>query len=387
MDNILEKIYSSGLRLLEPLVPAETYKIIVNEAIKLVGGDEGRILLKSHEQLELVYASSKLAASIRQVRKQGFAYSAFSQRKAFLIHTKDHPEVHPHMANGGVKSAIFIPLSYRKKSMGVLVVHSFKQTHFTQKELDILKLYGSFASLAIRKTQLYDETKNALETRDVFISMAAHELRTPLTAIHGYAQLLNSRLGKSDNVEGRWSNSLLWECQRLTLLVNELLEINKIKSGKIDYFLKQCSLGSIIDRAVNNFNLRFPGRELLYTDSVGAGSDIAICDFDKLLQVFNNLLENAGTYSKQETKVAITLTKKDSHFVIKVTDKGKGIPKNDLPFIFERFYRGKNHTNEGMGIGLHLVKEIIKHHHGQIRVKSKENIGTTFDVIIPEPKL
>lgn len=385
-ENTLESIYRSGLKLLTPLTLEETYPIIVEEAIKLVNGDEGRVLLKDGKSLELVFASTTGAASIQKVRKKGFAFQAFSKRRAFYINTKDHPTVHPHIIKYGVRSALFIPLAYRKSTIGVLVVHSFKTKKFTDRELDILKLFGSLASLAIRKAQLHFETQKALETRDLFISMAAHELRTPLTSINGYIQLLNGRKNRMGESEARWVEQLSWESLRLTNLVKELLTVNQIKSGDLTYYFDQLSLFSVVERVVTNFSFTQPKHQLTVNNKLKENEDFIIGDFDKLVQAVGNLAENAANYSPAGSEVIISLLEKNNFLYLQIKDQGVGIDESDLPNIFERFYRGKGNSKEGMGMGLYLVKDIISRHKGTVSVKSKVAKGTTIEILLPKAK-
>jgi signal transduction histidine kinase len=383
-ENILNKIYKSALKFSEPLTPDSTYKTIVDEAIKLVGGEQGSVVLDENGEFKKAYDSSReFFTSVP--RKKGFAYKSFVTRKAIVVDSKDLIDSHPQL--GDRRCAIFIPLSYKNKSIGVLVVRSSKEHAFSQKELDILNLFGSMASLAIRKTQLYDETRKALETRDLFISMAAHELRTPLTSVSGYVQLLQNKLSQQNTPEKRWADQLSYETQRLSTLVNELLAVNRIKNGEFNYFLKECSLKDIINRTIDNFKFAYPNRKIIYKEALKNYSDLITGDPDKLLQAFSKLLENAADYSQTTQPVNIELKARKDCFMVSVKDRGKGIPQKELPFIFERFYRGENTNKEGMGLGLYLVKEIIINHHGTIKVSSQMNKGTTFEIKLPKLKL
>src|SRR3989344_2861390 len=220
--NILDKIYKAALKFLVPLNLEETYALIVQEAIKLVKAQNGSIFLMEQGKLNRVYASDPLLYKI-QVRNKGTTFNTFKTNKTNIIRVKLLEKVHPEFKRLGVKSIISIPLTNHGETIGVLSLQSTKSEYLTDQELDTLELFGSLASLAIRKTKLYDETKRALEARDLFISMAVYELRTPLTTISGYAQLLHSKLSGSVTPESRWVEELSWEAYRLTLLVNELL--------------------------------------------------------------------------------------------------------------------------------------------------------------------
>lgn len=240
------------------------------------------------------------------------------------------------------------------------------------------------ASLAIRKTQLYDESKKALEVRDLFISMAAHELRTPITTISGYSQLLYSKLGGSASVESRWISDLAWETLRLTHLVNELLEVDRIKGGQFQYTFEECSLREIIRRAISDFHFIHPEHKVILEDKLNGG-DLVIGDFDKLLQLVINLLDNAAKFTPPEKEINLTLNFKSSYIIFTVKDQGHGITGKDLPQVFEKYYRGEV-IKEGMGIGLFLVKNIVNQHHGTINIFSKENRGTRVKIKLPMVK-
>lgn len=386
MDNYLAKVYKAGLKFLVPLTPEETYSTIVQEAVKLVGGNSGIIMLLLEGKLKPVYHLSPLTFSLTNApRKNGLTYRAFRTQKAFVAHQN---EIHPDSAKAGIKSVIFIPLAYKNKSIGVLVIRSFKEDYFTQDKLTILKLFGSIVSLAIRKVQLYEEVKKALEARDLFLSMAAHELRTPITTIIGYSQLLASRLPKNQSTESKWVEELCWESDRLKDLINELLETSRIKTGnQFHYIFSECHVAKVLNRAISSFNFSHPDRRVHLENTLKEGEDKIVGDFDKLLQVGSNLLDNAAKFSPSEKKIKITLKANTSHLIIRVKDFGYGIESKILPRIFERFYRGDKNAPEGLGIGLFLTKNIIAQHHGSINIRTKVGKGTTVEVKLPKAKL
>ncbi len=382
-DTTLRKIYKSVLHFLQPLTAGETNKIIVHEGVKLVSASYGSLILEQNDNLIEVYTTLPFHP---QRRKRGYTYQAFTKQEVIIKHAEEFGRYHPKVKKLGVKSDIFLPLINKGKSIGVLILNSPKTEELSRKDLELLLLFGSLASLTIRKTELYEEVKNALETRDLFISMAAHELRTPLTTINGYIQLLLSRLPKGDSPESRWTQELYWESRRLSLLINELLEVNRIKRGEFQYHLRECNLTTIINRAVGNFNVTYPTRQINFQNYLEGKPDLVIGDFDKLLQVVNNLIENAIRYSSDSTSINIILKERTEDLVIQVKDQGKGISKKDIARVFDLFYRSERESIEGMGLGLYLVQSIIKEHHGEVKVHSKIGKGTTISVILPKAK-
>lgn len=385
-DKALEQINQAALRLLEPLEPEKVYEIIVEEAMRLVSGTEGLILLvSSKKQLEKTYISSPSLA-LFQVPKRGLAYKAFVEQKTYTITPKEYAKVFPRLRKIDY-SIIAIPLSYKNNSVGVLLIHAPKNIIFTERELSILRLFGALSSLAVRKTQLYKETQKALETRDLFISMAAHEFKTPITTISGYLQLLKRRLLKGKRIQGEWVDHLTGEVKRLTQLLNELLEISRIKTGRLQFSWKECHVRSVLRQVVQEVSLSRPNRKIVLEDRLGNKKDIVIGDFNKLLQVFINLLDNALKFSPEETEVTLTLRQKASFLRIEVKDKGVGISKEELPKILQEFYRGKNQMRPGMGLGLFLAKSIVEQHKGSIKIKSKLKEGTVVTVNLPKIKI
>ncbi len=384
MDGILKKINQSALKFLEPLSLEATCSAIVEEAVKLVKAEYGSIYLSQSSSLEKVYSSFSGLAKIKP-RKGGYTYKALREKRAFVLDTEGVVSSHPEIKSLGIKSTIFIPLFNTNKTVGVLSVDSKKEEHFSAEELGILKLFGSMASLAIRKAQLFESIEQALEIRDRFIALAAHELRTPITTISGYSQLLKSKLGNKGTPESKWSEEMTWEVFRLTQLVNELLEVNKIKTGQLDFLWKECRLKGILHRAESLFQVTYSNRQLSLDDDLG-GDDFVVGDYDKLLQVIMNVLDNAAKFSPSEKVIYLSAKDGGNYFIIQIKDHGKGIDKSEMGRIFEGFYKGIDNYKGGMGLGLLLTKFIVDSHHGLINLNSEINKGTTVEIKLPKLK-
>lgn len=385
-QSIIEKINEASLKFLLPLSPEDVYKTIVHEAVNLVDASYGSIILQVDGELKRVYSSSELGSKTIN-RLNGNTQKAFATGKVIAVSIDETEKFHPELKKFGITSTMFVPLSYQGKAVGVLTINSKKKLDESAEETRILQLFGSMASLAIRKTQMYDETKQALEVRDLFISLASHELRTPLTSINGYIQLLYSRMGTQESSEGNWVRELYEESKRLTNLVQELLEINRIKQGQLQFILREIHFLEIVTKATQRSIFIHPERKIVLESNLKDSEGVVIGDAEKLLQVVTALLENAIKFSPNESEVKVVLSNKNNTITLQVTDQGLGIAREDMIHIFEGFYKGHDNHQEGMGVGLLLAKHIINYHHGSISVHSEIKKGTTVTVTLPQATL
>lgn len=382
-EHILEKIYNSTLRFLEPLDSTSTYTTIVDEAVRLVGAVYASIILSENGELVRSYSSSHHAYRTL-TRKRGFTYEAFKTGEVVIADITEMEKFHPELREQGIKTTVFIPLSYKKQAIGVLTINSKNKITSTAKELEILKLFGSMASLAIRKAQLYDETNKALTLRDIFMSSAAHELRTPLTSISGYIQLLLKKIGNTQSSEAKWVKELSNESQRMIYLVNELLEVNRHRSNTIQYNFSEHSLLAIIDEVLRLFSHKHRDYTVQLANNLHYTNDTVIADKERFSQALLHIMDNAANFSTNKKAIQIVLTDSKQYITLKIIDFGRGISSEDLPLIFEGFYKGTNsNLGTGLGLGLYMTKTIIKEHKGTIEARSKLHKGTTFTIKIP----
>ncbi|OGH48589.1 MAG: hypothetical protein A3G66_03910 [Candidatus Levybacteria bacterium RIFCSPLOWO2_12_FULL_39_17] len=380
---MLGKIYKSALKLFAAQTLEEIYKATVKEAIDLTQADYGSIFLGEKGVLHRVYTTAPLSTRT-EPRSDGYAYKSFRTGQSFILSAKLLREIHPALLKNGIKSLVLIPIAYHKKTLGLLTLQSKKDKHFNNEKLNLLKLFGSLISLSIQNAKLYNETKTALKTRDLFISMAAHELRTPTTTIQGYVQMMKKKCLKGEALPQKWIDILETETIRLSKLLGELLRVEQIKTGQLKYHWQENSIREILARAMSNFKISHPKNRVVLQDQLNKKNDMLYSDFDKLLQAITNLLHNSVKFSPPQSEITITLSHDKSFYKISVIDRGRGIPKRDLPHVFEGFYKGRDHTREGMGLGLFLAENIIQRHKGFISIDSTVGKGTTCEIRLPK---
>lgn len=383
MDKSLNKIYKSALKFLVPLNLEETYKIVVEEAIDLVDGDFGSVSMINHGRIERSYASTPALLKIHP-RRKGHTFHVYKNQKPIILKRSKLTAAHSELEEMKIKSDILIPLVNKGRSIGVLTVLS-KKKNFTKKDLALLQLYGPLVSLAIRKAQLYNDLDQALKTRDLFISLASHEFRTPLTSAYVYLQLQKRRMEKDKEPKSEWIDIVIHEIRRLNNLVDGLLQVNQINTGELNYNFSEIGLKEVVATSTRSFNIIHKRRKLEVIDNI-RGSDIVLGDFEKLTQVFVNLLDNAGKHSPTNSIISIRTSATRRTLIIEIQDYGTGVAKKDLQKVFEPFYKVENNTKAGMGLGLYLTKQIIDKHRGEIFIESQPKDGTVVRVILPKVK-
>jgi signal transduction histidine kinase len=385
-QSTLVKTNQAVIKFLVPLTLEETYKTIVKEIVQIIRGKSGSIFLKRKNGLERVYSSRVELKQVR-TRRKGLTYRAYKNKQVSFINDEDLWAVHPEMQKMGVRSVIFIPLSYQNRASGVLTVQSNKIHRWTQEEIDFFKLLGSMASLAIRKAQLHEKAEEALVIRDKFLSLAGHELKTPLTTINGYIQLLQKKNQlKAPSSESEWIQQLVNETHRLTNLVNEILEVNKVRSGKIELALHEFHLAEVLEKSIRQFEEVYPTRNLIFEKKLATpDEDLIIADDERLRRVFISLFDNAVKFSPDTSPISIRL-QATKHFVsVIIRDKGRGIKPESIPYLFDDFHKeNTENTEKGMGFGLYLVKKIISAHQGQVTLTSRLGKGTAVRVKLPK---
>jgi len=227
--------------------------------------------------------------------------------------------------------------------------------------------------------QTLSRLENLFNTQRRFIADVGHELRTPLTVIKGNVDLMR-RIGCSDDESLGGIES---EVDRLTRLVGDLLLLAQAESGKMPLDKRIVELDTLLLEALHQMQVLARDRLNL---RLGEIDQVLVCgDQDRLKQVIVNLVGNAIQYTPEGGEVVVGLSKSSEQAKLTVSDTGPGIPAEDLPHVFERFYRGeksrtRSRDGKGFGLGLSIAYWIVRNHEGRIEVNSKEGQGTTFCV-------
>ncbi|MEK4228917.1 ATP-binding protein [Solibacillus sp. FSL H8-0538] len=234
-----------------------------------------------------------------------------------------------------------------------------------------------------------DKTEqNRLEKlRSDFIANVSHELRTPIAMLQGYSEAILDDVVTSDEERNEMIRIIYDESQRMGRLVTDLLDLARMESGHMTLYKENVPMVSVVERMTHKFgqvakekqvNLRF---ETEFTPTA-----MIHIDEDRIEQVLTNLIDNALRHTPEEGSVTVSLLKEQTYAKIQVRDTGVGIPQDDLPYVFERFYKAdkaRTRSKGGTGLGLAIARNIVEAHKGTIAVNSVEKEGTTFTFYLP----
>ena len=240
---------------------------------------------------------------------------------------------------------------------------------------------------------LHDTTEQEKEERErrLFVSNVSHELRTPLTSVKSYLEALDEG-ALSEPVAPDFIKVSLDETNRMMRMVTDLLHLSRIDNATSNLDVELINFTAFITFILNRFDkIKSQDENLKYElirDYPITSVWIEI-DTDKMTQVIDNILNNAIKYSPDGGKVTVSMKTTDDQMILSISDQGLGIPKQDLPKIFDRFYRvdrARSRAQGGTGLGLAIAKEIIKQHNGFIWAKSEYGKGSTFTIVLPYDK-
>ncbi|MGE0077983.1 MAG: PAS domain-containing protein [Bacteroidales bacterium] len=250
----------------------------------------------------------------------------------------------------------------------------------------IVGISYDITSLVLLKMQLEaqnEELQNMLEQKNIFLGIVMHDLRNPLGAIHGISEILYETV----NEDIKDLPKIISEASAEMLdLVNSLLDISEIESGKLNLNKTEVEYISLIEQSIKLNEFIAQKKNIRIISEFEINKLTIQVDKGKIVQVINNLLSNAIKYSKPEKTILVRIFNRDGHIVTQVTDQGLGIPKNEIGNIFQYFKKTSvqpTGNEKSHGLGLAIVKKIVEGHNGQISVESEIGKGSTFEFTLP----
>lgn len=235
-----------------------------------------------------------------------------------------------------------------------------------------------------QKDQIQKETLQLVHNRDEFFSMTSHELKTPVTSLKAYTQLLLMEGNLFEEEKGRMMlEKMDQQINKLVTLINDLLDTSRLQYGEMEYSKESLKLNSLVQEVIQDVKLSNQDHKIIFQKNMNG---TVLGNSDRLQQVINNLISNAIKYAPDSKEIIIRLDKKDNKIVFSIRDFGFGVKKEDIPYIFDRFFRVSEdnlNTYPGLGVGLYISNEFIKRHSGRMWVESEYKKGSKFYFELP----
>ncbi|HUS16585.1 MAG TPA: ATP-binding protein [Chloroflexia bacterium] len=298
---------------------------------------------------------------------------------------------HPEWARReGLVAFAGYPLLVEDRLVGVMAL--FARQPLPDSTLDTLATVAHSLALGIdrhrsaaERARLTAELQQALHLRDEFLLIAAHELRTPITSIKALAQLLLRRTrGEVHPRVEQGLQSIAAQVDRLTALINELLDVSRLENGRISLECAPLDLGALATEVAAEVQMLSDLHPIAV--DVQGGPVVVPADSERLRQVLVNLVQNGIKYAPSGGPVDVRVWQTEVRAFVSVRDRGIGIPADQLGHVFERYYRAANATGaqfRGLGLGLHISRELVSRHGGELTVESVEGQGSTFTFWLP----
>jgi PAS domain S-box-containing protein len=281
----------------------------------------------------------------------------------------------------GLQSCMIVPLVARDRILGALTLVSAESgRHYTQHDLDLAVELGRRAGLAVDNARLYEESQRETRIREDVLAVVSHDLKNPLGAIHLAATLL---LETSDARYRRHHETIYRAATRMDHLIGDLLDMASIRAGRFALERKPEEADALVREVLDLHEPIAIEKGLRLIRRCELPGKRLLCDRDRVLQVFGNLLGNALKFCGSGDQITLRGDDRGSAAEFAVEDTGPGIAAEELPHIFEPYWSAKHHAKKGTGLGLFITKGIVEAHQGTIRVESAPGLGTTFYFTLP----
>ncbi len=374
---------------------------IVDEAATLLGMEKAQLLLFGEDGLDTTVSVASGHRTVKVApkqpgREQGLGGLAVSTGAP--VWTADYaadPRLRPAALEAawadGIRSAIAVPLQVGSRVIGILYVGSASANQFQEEDVSLLVGFASHAAIAIENARLFSEAGKVEALREMdalrsqLVSTVSHELRTPLAGIKAYATaLLRTDVKRSPAMQREYLSAIDQDCDRLTTLVEESLDMSRIRAGMPGLNREPLSPAAVIERAIAAIRPVAKSRAIIC--ETDPETPLVWADRERVHQVLANLLTNALNFSTPTSPVTVSATLVGEEIRFAVADRGVGVRSDESERIFEPFYRGDGGNAgrpRGTGLGLAICKGIVEAHGGRIWVESELGKGSTFYFSLP----
>ncbi|MBN1793940.1 MAG: GAF domain-containing protein [Candidatus Omnitrophica bacterium] len=392
----------------------ELLELVDEELVFSLGFDKSIVLLLDPEQTKIRFSSaagytSEEIRHIKETLSSAQAIEMLKNEQQVQALSQDKP-----FLNGLLKlrSAVIVPLSIKERCSGLILMGSEKKGVIQKEDNELIQILAQQLSASIENIYLYEELWNSQrelelkvqertkelqqayedlkkldEKKKEFVSAVSHELRTPLTSIKGYASILTSgKLGDVTEEQKERLQKINIHSNKLVSLVNNLLDISRIESGKVEMNIKPVLVKTLLDEIADMIAPQVKEKMIELKVEIPSSIEEVGADKEQLSRVFINLLSNAVKFTPDKGHIKITASKKEGYLQFDIADSGIGISRQDQEKLFTEFFRTQDAIDKGIkgtGLGLSLVKRIVEAHKGTIWVTSEVGKGAVFHFTLP----
>ncbi|HEX8144609.1 MAG TPA: PAS domain S-box protein [Pyrinomonadaceae bacterium] len=404
-SGLLMRLQAVSTSLSQALTPQQVSTAVIEQGVNSLGAHAGTVVLLTNHASELEIVATVGFPQEVSERWQRFSVAqrvpiaaAVREKKPVIIESlapwkERYPSLGPLASVTGSKALIAFPLVVEGRTIGALGLSFPQEQSFSEDDLTFMLALAQQCAQALERARLYEtekqlrtEAETANRIKDEFLATVSHELRTPLTAIVGWASLLrNNKL--DEDATARAMETIERNAKAQTQIIEDLLDVSRIITGKLRLEARSTELDSIIRTALEALRPAAETKELTVTAELDAAAGTVWGDPARLQQVMWNLLSNAVKFTPKGGQVEVKLRRADSQVEIVVSDTGQGISAEFLPFVFDRFRQADGSTTRaygGLGLGLAIVRHLVEMHGGTVRAESGgKGLGSTFIITLP----
>jgi len=286
-----------------------------------------------------------------------------------------------------IKSVLFVPLPVNGRVIGILGAYCVHPDRFGEEDVDFLRLAGELVAIALENARAYEAVEKLMQERAWYMMRVTHNLRAPLSAMLSILETVRGGyFGELNPTQQEYLRRLDRRARSMLSMINELMTLAESRAEKLRHAEAAVDLGVVAGRVQRTFQEEATEKEIEFKVDVPADLPVIGGDATMLEQMLENLVSNAVKYTASGGRVGLKFIRSARTVRIEVSDTGIGIPKKDMPSLFQEFFRSENARNieaHGTGLGLAIVKEIVDKHGGRILVESEEGFGTIFVVHLP----
>jgi signal transduction histidine kinase len=288
-----------------------------------------------------------------------------------------------------LQSAMVVPLVARGGVIGELLLASSESgRRFDHGDLELAQELARRAGTAIENAHFYELARRASEARDSLLAIVSHDLRNPLSSNVMGASILLSSLPSGEDEAAETARQVAARIARaaggMNRLIGDLLDVVSVEAGHLIIEKNQHGVALLVQDAIEMQQTLATAKALALTAEIREGGDLNVaCDRERILQVFANLIGNAIKFTPEGGSITVRFEVRGSDVRFAVTDRGRGIPADALPHVFDRFWQAPQTARQGTGLGLSIASGIVEAHGGKIWVESEPGVSTTFFFTLP----